>query len=173
MEASALPTRLSRGRAPLSATFLRLRSDEQLVALFRAGSDDAFRAIHDRYRARLLAYARQMLHGAVSDPEDALQDVFMRAYRALRTSDRPVLLRAWLYRIAHNRCIDELRRPCPVPSELAADAEPAFSAPRAAAEPPAVAERSAALTRLVGVGAGGEIAAPSGAHRPDRSRQRS
>ena len=149
MEASALPTRLSRGRAPLSAKFLRLRSDEQLVALFRAGSDDAFRAIHDRYRARLLAYARQMLHGAVSDPEDALQDVFMRAYRALRTSDRPVLLRAWLYRIAHNRCIDELRRPCPVPSELAADAEPAFSAPRAAAEPPAVAERSAALTRLV------------------------
>lgn len=149
MEASALPTRLTRSRAPLSATFLRLRSDEQLVALFRAGSDDAFRAIHDRYRTRLLAYARQMLHGAVSDPEDALQDVFMRAYRALRASDRPVTLRAWLYRIAHNRCIDELRRPCPVPSELAADAEPAFSAPRAAAEPPAVAERNAALTRLV------------------------
>ena len=99
------------------------------MALFRAGSDDAFRAIHDRYRARLLAYARQMLHGAISDPEDALQDVFMRAYRALRASDRPVMLRAWLYRIAHNRCIDELRRPCPVPSELAADAEPAFSAP--------------------------------------------
>ena len=119
MEASALPTRLTRSRAPLSAGFLRLRSDEQLVALFRAGSDDAFRAIHDRYRTRLLAYARQMLHGAISDPEDALQDVFMRAYRALRTSDRPVALRAWLYRIAHNRCIDELRRPCPVPSELA------------------------------------------------------
>ena len=149
MEASALPTRLTRSRAPLSATFLRLRSDEQLVALFRAGSDDAFRAIHDRYRTRLLAYARQMLHGAISDPEDALQDVFMRAYRALRASDRPVALRAWLYRIAHNRCIDELRRPCPVPSELAADAEPAFSAPRAAAEPPAVAERNAALARLV------------------------
>jgi len=149
VEASALPTRLTRSRAPLSATFLRLRSDEQLVALFRAGSDDAFRAIHDRYRARLLAYARQMLHGAISDPEDALQDVFMRAYRALRASDRPVMLRAWLYRIAHNRCIDELRRPCPVPSELAADAEPAFSAPRASAEPPAVAERSAALARLV------------------------
>ena len=149
MEASALPTRLNRSRAPLSVAFLRVRSDEQLVALFRAGSDDAFRAIHDRYRARLLAYARQMLHGAVSDPEDALQDVFMRAYRALRASDRPVMLRAWLYRIAHNRCIDELRRPCPLPSELAADAVPAFSAPGAASEPPAVAERSAALARLV------------------------
>ncbi len=130
MEASALPERLTRSRAPLSTAFLRVRSDEQLVALFRAGSDDAFRAIHDRYRARLLAYARQMLRGALGDPEDALQDVFLRAYRALRASDRPVTLRAWLYRIAHNRCIDELRRPYPLPSELAADAEPAFAAPR-------------------------------------------
>jgi len=126
-----------------------LRSDEQLVALFRDGSDDAFRAIHDRYRTRLLAYARQMLRGASSDPEDALQDVFLRAYRALRRSDRPVILRAWLYRIAHNRCIDELRRPHPVPSELDAEAESAFAAPRASGEPAAVMERGAALTRLL------------------------
>jgi RNA polymerase sigma factor (sigma-70 family) len=149
VEASALPTRLAASRAPFSAAFLRLRSDEQLVAMFRAGSDEAFRAIHDRYRARLLAYTRQMLRGAAGDPEDALQDTFMRAYRSLRANDRPVLLRAWLYRIAHNRCIDELRRPCPLPSELAADAEPAFGAPSATREPPAVAERSAALARLV------------------------
>jgi RNA polymerase sigma factor (sigma-70 family) len=148
VEASALPTRLTAGRAPISAAFLRLRSDEQLVALFRAGSDDAFRAIHDRYGARLLAYTRQMLRGG-GDPEDALQDVFIRAYRALRSNDRPVSLRAWLYRIAHNRCIDELRRPRPLPSELAADAEPAFGCPAASREPAAVAERSAALARLV------------------------
>jgi len=148
VEASALPTRLTAGRAPLSAAFLRLRSDEQLVALFRAGSDDAFRAIHDRYGARLLAYTRQMLRGG-GDAEDALQDVFIRAYRALRSNDRPVTLRPWLYRIAHNRCIDELRRPHPLPSELAADAEPAFGFPAASREPPAVAERSAALARLV------------------------
>lgn len=149
MEASALPTRLTASRAPFSAAFLRLRSDDQLVALFRAGSDDAFRTIHDRYRARLLAYTRQMLRSGMGDPEDALQDVFVRAYRALRSSDRPVMLRAWLYRIAHNRCVDELRRPRPLPSELAADAEPAFGAPGATHEPTAVAERSAALARLI------------------------
>ena len=112
MEASALhaPAGLHRiARSPL----LRLRSDDQLVALFRPGNDEAFRVIHDRYRQRLFAYARQMLAGSRPDAEDALQDVFLRAYGALRADDRPVTLRAWLYRVAHNRCIDQLRRPMP------------------------------------------------------------
>jgi RNA polymerase sigma factor (sigma-70 family) len=98
---------------------LRLRSDEQLLALFRAGNDDAFRVIHDRYAARLFAYARQMLSGSRADAEDAVQDVFIRAYSALRSHDRPVALRAWLYRVAHNRCVDHLRRPAPPVDELA------------------------------------------------------
>jgi RNA polymerase sigma factor (sigma-70 family) len=98
---------------------LRLRSDEQLVALFRAGNDDAFRVIHDRYRQRLFAYARQMLPGSAHDAEDALQDIFVRAYAGLRASRRELALRAWLYRVAHNRCIDELRRPkLPAPEVL-------------------------------------------------------
>ena len=98
---------------------LRLRSDEQLVALFRGGNDEAFRVIHDRYRQRLFAYMRRMLpSGPRSDAEDALQDVFLSAYRSLRADERPVALRAWLYRVAHNRCIDELRRPAPMPTEL-------------------------------------------------------
>src|SRR5581483_4563355 len=86
-----------------------------LVAAFRAGHDEAFSVIHDRYRARLFAYTRQMLSGSRQDAEDALQDVFVRAYGGLRASNRQLALRAWLYRIAHNRCIDELRRP-PLPS---------------------------------------------------------
>ncbi|MFL5845824.1 MAG: RNA polymerase sigma factor [Solirubrobacteraceae bacterium] len=122
MEASALsaPAGLSRDASALARTspWLRVRSDEQLVNLFRSGSEDAFRAIHDRYRQRLFGYARQMLGGSGSDAEDVMQDVFLRAYRALRVDARPVSLRAWLYRVAHNRCIDHLRRPAPAPSEI-------------------------------------------------------
>ena len=44
--------------------------------------------IHDRYRQRLFAYTRQMLPGSRPDAEDALQDVFVRAYGALR-AERP------------------------------------------------------------------------------------
>jgi RNA polymerase sigma factor (sigma-70 family) len=59
-----------------------------------------------------------MLGGSRSDAEDVLQDVFLRAYGALRNDDRPVTLRAWLYRVAHNRCIDHLRRPVPPAAEV-------------------------------------------------------
>lgn len=112
MEASTIQAGrgLGRARVALGSPILRLRSDAQLVALFRAGNDDAFRVIHDRYRPRLLAYVRQMLAGHSSDVDDALQDVFVRAYGSLRVGDGELLLRPWLYRVAHNRCIDELRR---------------------------------------------------------------
>src|SRR4051794_16939541 len=82
------------------------------------GYDDAFGTIHDRYRQRLLAYTRQMLGPSRTDAEDVLQDVFLRAYGALRQDERPVTLRAWLYRVAHNRCIDHLRRPVPPAAEV-------------------------------------------------------
>jgi RNA polymerase sigma factor (sigma-70 family) len=139
---------LPRPRLGVAAPLLRLRSDDQLVALFRGGSDDAFRAIHDRYRVRLLAYARQMLGGSTADAEDALQEVFVRVHAALLASSAPISLRAWLYRIAHNRCVDQLRRPSPIPSEIMPGAHPALCR-GARHDPPAEAERSEDLRRLV------------------------
>ena len=80
---------------------LRLRSDEQLLALFRAGDDEAVRVLYDRYRQRLFAYVRQMLSaGSRQDAEDVLQDVFVRAYGALRHDAREMNVRAWLCRSA-------------------------------------------------------------------------
>ena len=119
MEASALRAPASLSRLSISAPLLRLRSDDQLLALFRAGSDEAFNTLHDRYRQRLFAYVRQMLSAqSRQDAEDVLQDVFVRAFGALRADRRPVNVRAWLYRVAHNRCIDHLRRPMPAPADI-------------------------------------------------------
>src|SRR3954447_7790066 len=119
MEASAIHAPAALHRFPLGGGLLRLRSDEQLVAAFRSGNDEAFRVLHDRYRQRLFAYVRQMLSVASrQDAEDVLQDVFVRAYGALRNDNREMNVRAWLYRVAHNRCIDHLRRPVPPAAEL-------------------------------------------------------
>jgi RNA polymerase sigma factor (sigma-70 family) len=143
MEAGALRAPAALNRISVTAPLLRLRSDEQLVALFRAGSDAAFSVIHDRYCQRLFVYARQMLGGSRQDAEDALQDVFLRAYSSLRVSDRPVSLRAWLYRVAHNRCIDHLRKPVPPAIDL-------FETSRRPLHDPMVeAERRDDLRRLI------------------------
>jgi RNA polymerase sigma factor (sigma-70 family) len=114
------------------------------VSLFRGGNDDAFRVIHDRYRQRLHAYSRQMLAGSVADAEDVVQEIFVRAYGGLRSSDRELALRAWLYRIAHNRCIDEVRRPQPIATE-AIEELTATPAP----DPMARIEQRDALRRLI------------------------
>ena len=76
MEASALHAPAGLARLPLGTPLLRLRSDEQLLALFRAGSEDAFGAIHDRYRQRLFAYVRQML--CAGPRQDARDCAFLR-----------------------------------------------------------------------------------------------
>src|SRR5688500_17384889 len=52
------------------------------------------------------------------DAEDVMQDVFVRAYGALRADEREVNVRAWLYRVAHNRCIDHLLRRTPPAAEI-------------------------------------------------------
>ncbi len=125
----------------LPAPLLRLRSDEQLLALFRSGREDAFRAIHDRYHDRLLAYVRHMLRGH-SEAEDIVQDVFLRAYGSLRSGEREIAVRPWLYRVAHNRCIDYVRR------APAAPLQPDELLP-GGIDPVAAAERREDLRRLV------------------------
>ncbi len=144
MEASALqaPVGIARRRSTIGLAVLRLRSDEQLVALLRSGHDEAFVVIHDRYHQRLFAYMRQMLP-LRQDVEDALQEVFERAYANLCTGDRELALRPWLYRIAHNRCIDHLRRPLPPPPETMLQLGPPSS------DPVQEADRREAVRRLM------------------------
>jgi RNA polymerase sigma-70 factor, ECF subfamily len=95
----------------LHPTAYRAATDEQLVDLVRSGDDRAFAAIHERYEARLHAYARQLLGGAHHDAEEVVQDAFVRALNALRADDRQMALKAWLYTIVRNRALDVLRRP--------------------------------------------------------------
>jgi RNA polymerase sigma factor (sigma-70 family) len=84
-------------------------TDEHLVCLARSGSSAAFEALIRRYHGRIVAYVR----GIVSDhavADDIVQDVLISAYRSLLASDREIAFRPWVYEIAKNACIDQLRR---------------------------------------------------------------
>jgi RNA polymerase sigma factor (sigma-70 family) len=93
----------------MNPTPLQRCEDAELVAAFRAGSEPAFTEMHRRYAAALQQFARRMLHGTGVDVEDVVQDAFIRAHLALRATDRPMALRAWLYMITRNRALDGLR----------------------------------------------------------------
>lgn len=92
----------------LPASLLRLASDERLVAQVRAGSERAFEALFDRHHRPVLAFCRHML-GSAADAEDAVQHTFLAAYRDLMRSEKPIVLRPWLYAIARHRCLSVLR----------------------------------------------------------------
>jgi RNA polymerase sigma factor (sigma-70 family) len=84
------------------------QSDDSLVAQVRAGNDAAFEAIYDRYARGVLAFCVHML-GSRDAAEDAMQLTFVSAYWALRGRESDISLRPWLYTIARNRCVSELR----------------------------------------------------------------
>jgi RNA polymerase sigma-70 factor (ECF subfamily) len=63
----------------------------------------------DRLRVDLHRFCTRMT-GSVSDGEDMVQDALVHAFYHLPELREDASLRAWLFRIAHNRCIDHLRR---------------------------------------------------------------
>ena len=84
-------------------------TDADLVAQVRAGSDHAYATIVARYREPLTGFAAKLVGGSHADAEDVVQDAFIRALRGLRASDRPMVLRPWLYMIVRNRAYDHRR----------------------------------------------------------------
>jgi RNA polymerase sigma factor (sigma-70 family) len=95
---------------PLGATAMSAEaSDEQLVALAQAGSSEAFASLFRRYRPAIARYAGRLL-GNDARVEDIVQEVFLSALRRIGSLDRPAGFKPWLYRIAHNTCVDHMRR---------------------------------------------------------------
>jgi RNA polymerase sigma-70 factor (ECF subfamily) len=70
---------------------------------------DAFADLVGSHRRELLVHCYRML-GSADDAEDALQDALTRAWNGRHTYRRDVSMRAWLYRIATNACLDAIER---------------------------------------------------------------
>jgi RNA polymerase sigma-70 factor (ECF subfamily) len=84
-------------------------TDERLVELALDGDEQAFGTLVRRYQRRLTAFLSQLV-GDVELARELTQEAFVRAWSALARFDPRYRFSTWLFRIAHNLGIDQLRR---------------------------------------------------------------
>jgi RNA polymerase sigma-70 factor (ECF subfamily) len=84
-------------------------TDERLVELSLDGDEDAFGILVRRYQRRLTAFLGQLV-GDLELARELSQEAFVRAWSALERFDPRYRFSTWLFRIAHNLGIDQLRR---------------------------------------------------------------
>jgi RNA polymerase sigma-70 factor (ECF subfamily) len=83
--------------------------DPALVAMVREGTEAEFAALVQRHRKELRVHCYRLL-GNLDDAEDTVQEVFVKAWRGRAGFEGRSTVRAWLYRIATNACLDVIKR---------------------------------------------------------------
>lgn len=102
------------------------------IAAARAGDQHQFSKLTEPYRRELQVHCYRIL-GSLQDAEDLVQETLLRAWRRLNTYEGRAPLRAWLYRIATNACLDALdkrpRRALPATQQPPGDPRQPFAPP--------------------------------------------
>ena len=93
------------------------------LARARAGDEEAFRELTDPHRRELQLHCYRIL-GTMQDAEDLVQETLLAAWRGLEAFEGRASVRAWLYQIATNRCLNALRAKSRRPQEVPAMAQP-------------------------------------------------
>jgi RNA polymerase sigma-70 factor (ECF subfamily) len=104
------------------------QTDEaQLLEGLRGGENDAFELFVRQYSGRLLAIARRLL-GNEHDAQDAVQEAFLSAFKAIGQFTGTAKLSTWLHRIVVNAALMKLRSRRRRPEESIAELLPHFDA---------------------------------------------
>jgi RNA polymerase sigma-70 factor, ECF subfamily len=82
---------------------------------------EAFGKIVDAYQSRVFGFVRRMV-ADVEDASDISQEVFIRAFQSFGRFDGRSSVRTWLFRIAHNLCVDRARKQSRTPLETRIEA---------------------------------------------------
>src|SRR5919106_6413058 len=96
---------------------------DRTLARARAGDEQAFRSLTDPYRRELQLHCYRIV-GSAHDAEDLVQETLLAAWRGLERFEGRSSVRAWLYRIATNRCLNALRARGRRPQEVPPMVEP-------------------------------------------------
>ena len=92
-------------------------TDTEAVEQVKAGNRDAYRVLVERYSQSVFRLAYRITRRE-EDAEDLVQDVFLKAYRAMGDFDGRASFPTWIYRIAANASLDVLRMRKPQVAEM-------------------------------------------------------
>ena len=84
-------------------------TDEELVVAVLAGDRERFGDLVDRYQGRLVNYLFRLIRN-VDDAHDLAQEVLLKVYQVLDRYDPQFKFSTWLFRVAQNAAIDQIRR---------------------------------------------------------------
>jgi RNA polymerase sigma-70 factor (ECF subfamily) len=102
------------------------QQDAELIAAIAQGDTAALEQLYDRYAAIIHRLALRIVHNPEL-AEEIVQEVFLRAWRRSASFERERgRVAQWLFGIAHNLCIDELRRQRARPVAIYEDSETPF-----------------------------------------------
>jgi RNA polymerase sigma factor (sigma-70 family) len=93
------------------------QTDAQLVARCRAGDEEAWRALVDRFSRYVYAIATQSFRLRDEDAADVFQEVFTRVYEHLDMLRDDAAVRPWLAQVTRRLCVDRLRATREEPGE--------------------------------------------------------
>lgn len=94
------------------------RTEEQILVMrAQRGEQDAFRVLVERYQKLVYTLALRMLN-VPADAEDAAQEAFLSAWKALPRFRMDAKFSTWLYRLTVNAATDVLRRRRKEPDSL-------------------------------------------------------
>lgn len=85
-----------------------MSNDLKLIEAIKNGNSSAFEELVKLYWKRIYLHSYQMTNSH-EEAEDITQETFLRAYKAISSWKPQASFYTWLYRIAHNLCIDAYR----------------------------------------------------------------
>ncbi len=95
--------------APLNPTSYAQMEDGELIELIKEGDERAFAVLIKRYQKSLYSFIFRML-GTPEEAKEIFQETFIRIYKNIHSFNTDSRFSPWAYRIAHNLCIDYLRK---------------------------------------------------------------
>jgi len=114
-------------------------TDEELAKLVQEGKADYFEELVSRYEGKMIGYIRRFIQNK-DDAMDVVQDVFIKVYKNIQSFDTTQRFSPWIYRIAHNEMVNNLKKKVREPLNFF-DPEVLFPHPLAKENPQSDSER--------------------------------